>query len=64
MLLLSRKNGESIVIGNGVKVTIMEVQGGRVTLGIVAPAEVPVHREEIYWKLKDHLSSLPSTQCA
>ena len=48
MLVLSRKRGETIVIGNGITVTVLAVQGDRVKLGIVAPAEVPVHREEIH----------------
>jgi carbon storage regulator len=47
MLVLSRKRGEAIVIDNGIKVTILAVDGNRVKLGIVAPLEVPVHREEI-----------------
>ena len=63
MLLLSRKTGEAIVIGSGVTVTVLEVQGGRVKLGIAAPAEVPVHRKEIFWKLADCLPSLPNAQC-
>jgi len=63
MLLLSRKTGESIIIGSGVTVTVLEVQGGRVKLGIAAPAEVPVHRKEIFGKLADCLPSLPDAQC-
>jgi carbon storage regulator len=47
MLVLSRKRGEMITIGNGVTVTVLAVQGDRVKLGVVAPAEVPVHRQEI-----------------
>jgi carbon storage regulator len=47
MLVLSRKNGEAIVIGDGITVTVLAVEGNRVKLGVVAPREVPVHREEI-----------------
>jgi len=47
MLVLSRKIGERIFIGEGVQVSVVRVKGNRVMLGIVAPAEVPVHREEI-----------------
>ncbi|MCC6124689.1 MAG: carbon storage regulator CsrA [Pirellulales bacterium] len=47
MLVLSRKRGEVIAIGNEVTVTVLAIQGDRVKLGIVAPAEVPVHRREI-----------------
>ena len=48
MLVLSRKHGEAIVVGDGITVTVLAVEGGRVKLGIVAPPEVPVHREEIH----------------
>jgi carbon storage regulator len=52
MLVLSRKRGEVITIGNGVTVTVLVVQGDRVKLGVVAPAEVPVHRKEIFEKIE------------
>jgi carbon storage regulator len=48
MLVLSRKKNESIVINNDVVVTVVEIRGDKVRLGIVAPKEVPVHREEVY----------------
>ena len=48
MLVLSRKRGEAIVIGDGITVTILATDGGRVKLGVAAPAEVPVHREEVH----------------
>ena len=51
MLVLSRKRGETIIIGSGVTVTVLAVQGDRVKIGIVAPAEMPVHRQEIYKRL-------------
>lgn len=47
MLILSRKIHESIVIGEDVEITVVEVRGGRVRLGIRAPKEVPVHRREV-----------------
>ena len=46
MLVLSRKHGEAIVVGDGITVTVLAVEGGRVKLGVVAPAEVPIHRAE------------------
>jgi carbon storage regulator len=52
MLVLSRKRGETITIGNGVTVTVLAVQGDRVKLGVVAPVEVPVHRQEIYERIE------------
>ncbi len=48
MLVLSRRPGESIVIGGQVVVTIIEVRGGQVRVGIDAPRSVEVHREEVY----------------
>lgn len=48
MLILSRKPGESIVIDGRIKVTVMRVEGEVVKVGIAAPPEVPVHRQEIY----------------
>ena len=47
MLVLSRKVGERIVIGQGVTITVLDVNGPRVRLGIVAPADVPVYRSEV-----------------
>jgi len=56
MLVLSRKLGESIVIGNGITVTVIEVHGERVRLGFSAPADVPIHREELQRKIAEGLS--------
>lgn len=47
MLVLSRKRGEAIIIGDGVKVTLLDIRGDRVRIGIDAPEEVKVLREEI-----------------
>lgn len=52
MLVLSRKRDESIVINNDIIVTVIEVRGDKVRLGIEAPTEVPVHRMEVYEALK------------
>jgi carbon storage regulator len=64
MLVLSRKQGEGIVIGNGVTVTVMEVRGNQVKLGFVAPAEVPIHREEVHQRIEDGPSVLEYSRCA
>ena len=47
MLVLSRKNGECVWIGQSIQVKVLEIQGGRVKLGFSAPPGVPVQREEI-----------------
>ena len=51
MLVLTRKIGESITIGDEIKVYVMEIKGRQVRLGIAAPAETAVHRTEIYQKI-------------
>ncbi len=48
MLILSRKPGQSLVIAGNIRVKVLDSEGGRVRLGIDAPAEVEVHREEIF----------------
>ena len=52
MLVLSRKNNESIVIGDGIVITIVDIRGDKVRLGIEAPKEVPVHRQEVFDAIK------------
>ena len=56
MLVLSRKLGETIVIGDGITVTIVEVKGERVRLGVNAPAEVSIYCAELQRKLEAGLS--------
>ena len=52
MLVLTRKLGESIVIGNNIRVTVLELQGKQIRLGIEAPQEVSVHRGEVYERIE------------
>lgn len=53
MLILTRKAGEVLLIGSDITVTVLEVRGKQVRLGIKAPQEVPVLREEIYRRLEE-----------
>lgn len=53
MLILTRKVGESLVIGDNVSVIVLGVKGNQVRIGIDAPKSVSVHREEIYNKIQD-----------
>lgn len=53
MLALSRKANESIMIGNDIEITILEVKGEQVKIGINAPKSVPVYREEVYEQIKE-----------
>ena len=52
MLVLGRRPGENIRIGDDIKVTVLEVRGGQIKLGIEAPLDVQVHREEIYERIQ------------
>ena len=57
MLVLGRKRGEGIVIGDDITVTVVEIRGDRVKLGFSAPAEVPIHRTEVHQKIEDASSA-------
>ncbi len=52
MLILARRQGESIMIGNNVSVTVLRIKNGQIQLGISAPREIPVHREEIFEQIQ------------
>jgi carbon storage regulator len=53
MLVLTRKPDQSIMIGDDVEITVLSVSGDKVRLGIQAPADVPVHRAEIYREIRE-----------
>jgi carbon storage regulator len=64
MLVLSRKRDERIVIGDNIVITVVEVRGDKVRLGIEAPSEVPVHRQEVLDAMRrssDAQSNAPPT---
>ena len=59
MLVLTRRPGESIVVGENIVVTVIEIKGGQVRIGIDAPREVDVYREEIYEQVQqENLSAI------
>jgi carbon storage regulator len=64
MLVLSRQRDESIVIGEDIVITIVDIRGDKVRLGIEAPGEVPVHRQEIYEAIQRENRKPASTQGA
>ncbi|MGN6710156.1 carbon storage regulator, CsrA [Anaerocolumna jejuensis DSM 15929] len=53
MLALTRKQNESIIIGNDVEISILEIKGDQVKIGINAPKSIPVYRKEIYLQIQD-----------
>ena len=48
MLVLSRKSEQSMYIGDDIKITVLDIRGGQVRIGITAPQDVKIHREEVY----------------
>lgn len=62
MLVLSRQRDESIIIGDNIVVTIVDIRGDKVRLGINAPTEIPVHRQEVYEAIqRENLKAAKST---
>ncbi|MGO2307074.1 MAG: carbon storage regulator CsrA [Providencia sp.] len=57
MLILTRKYGESLTIGDDITVTILGIKGNQVRIGVIAPKNVPVHREEIYKRILEQNAS-------
>ena len=53
MLALSRKKGEALMINNNVEITILEVRGDQVKIGISAPKDVPIYRKEVYLQIQE-----------
>ncbi|WP_027204522.1 carbon storage regulator CsrA [Butyrivibrio fibrisolvens] len=53
MLALSRKKNEAIIINNNIEVTILDVRGDQVKLGITAPKDIPIHRKEVYIQIQN-----------
>ena len=53
MLALTRKKGESLVINNNIEITVLEIRGDQVKIGISAPKEVPVYRKEVYLQIQN-----------
>lgn len=57
MLILTRKVNESLIVGDDITITVLGVKGNQVRLGVTAPRDVAVHREEIYQRISDEPSA-------
>ncbi|TYR76050.1 carbon storage regulator CsrA [Rossellomorea vietnamensis] len=53
MLVLTRKTGEAIKIGDGIEITVLSIKGDQIKLGIEAPKNIDIHRKEIYLSIQD-----------
>ena len=52
MLALTRKKGESLVLNNNIEITVLEIRGDQIKIGIQAPKEVPIYRKEVYVQIQ------------
>lgn len=62
MLALSRKKNEALIINNNIEITILEIKGEQVKIGISAPKEVPVYRKEVYIQIQEANKEAMSTE--
>ena len=62
MLALTRKKGEALVVNNDIEVTVLEIRGDQVKLGVKAPREVPVYRKEVYIQIQKENEAAASVE--
>ena len=62
MLVLSRRLSETLIIGDDIKITVLGISGNQVRLGIDAPKEISVHREEVYRRIQDEQGNTVTTK--
>ena len=64
MLALTRKKGEAIVINNNIEITILEIHGDQIKIGITAPKDVPLYRKEVYIQIQEENKAAISVDSA
>lgn len=64
MLALTRKRGEAIVINNNIEITILEIHGDQIKIGITAPKDVPIYRKEVYLQIQEENKAAISVDSA
>ncbi len=62
MLALTRKKGESLVVNNNIEITVLEIRGDQVKIGISAPKEVPIYRKEVYLQIQEETKEAMSVE--
>ena len=62
MLALTRKKGESLVLNNNIEITVLEIRGDQVKIGISAPKEVPIYRKEVYLQIQEETKEAMSLE--
>ena len=58
MLALTRKKGEALVINNNIEITILEIRGDQIKIGITAPKDVPIYRKEVYLQIQENKAAI------
>lgn len=64
MLALTRRKGEALVVNNDIEITVLEIRGDQVKIGICAPKEVPIYRKEVYLQIQEENQAASSAETA
>ncbi len=62
MLALTRKKGESLVVNNNIEITVLEIRGDQIKIGISAPKDVPIYRKEVYLQIQKENEAATSVE--
>ncbi|WP_446831555.1 carbon storage regulator CsrA [Candidatus Foliamicus sp.] len=62
MLILTRRSGEAVIVGDNVRIAVLDIRGNQVRLGVEAPREVTVHREEVYRRIAEEQGNPPEDE--